>query len=42
MTNRENGSTIDSSTPMIVEGLDGAVQAVAAGYEHTVVLMTDG
>src|SRR4051794_29617455 len=37
-----NGSTLSSSPPVTVTGLGGTVTAIAAGYYHTVALMSDG
>ena len=37
-----DGTTSNSSTPLTVIGLEGAVTAIAAGSNHSVTLMSDG
>jgi alpha-tubulin suppressor-like RCC1 family protein len=37
-----NGSTTDSNIPVVVSDLAGTVTAIAAGWCHTVALMSDG
>ena len=37
-----NGATMDSLAPVNVEGIDGKVTSITAGYNHTCALTRDG